>query len=385
MKKILLFYCIFQFIFTTAQIEIKQTISALEEVKPIENFEVRISEYKKAGEFLGLVGKRIFVFPLNNNYQYYDFPFYVQTLKKFKVKYGNYKPGEYRDINIEDYNKYLAGKYLTIEKLVFGGDHEITPEEWDRDNLNTLLLSNITMFLIDKENGVKFKFKINRKKNLGYVISEPYFTFLKSSIINQNFLDNENGRFSVSTSSNIFIVEPKNYTEKNVFVGKNIVFEQSDSDYVPHPTIYVVLTDHEGKEAQFPLEGGGYNRTFHQKFINKKVYDQYYAEQKKIFDKHKKEEQDLIIASKEQKAAALEGVKRALLKKYGPKLGNDIIKGIVRIGMTSEMVLDALGGPDHINVTETAYSYSEQWVYESEYSGNSYYYFQNGKLTAMQY
>jgi hypothetical protein len=40
--------------------------------------------------------------------------------------------------------------------------------------------------------------------------------------------------------------------------------------------------------------------------------------------------------------------------------------------------------PDHVNTTETAHVYQEQWVYEFEGVSNEYLYFDNGKLVAKQ-
>lgn len=56
-------------------------------------------------------------------------------------------------------------------------------------------------------------------------------------------------------------------------------------------------------------------------------------------------------------------------------------KGGVRIGMSVKQVLNSSWGrPEDVNRTTTAAGVSEQWVYGS----NSYLYFTNGKLTAIQ-
>ena len=72
-----------------------------------------------------------------------------------------------------------------------------------------------------------------------------------------------------------------------------------------------------------------------------------------------------------------------LVKKYGTKLGESLANGNIKIGMTSQMVRDALGEPDNINNTETEFSFSSQWVYRRSYSSD-YYYFENGKLKVIQ-
>lgn len=57
----------------------------------------------------------------------------------------------------------------------------------------------------------------------------------------------------------------------------------------------------------------------------------------------------------------------------------------VQIGMTATQVRMSLGDPEKINTTETGSEYSEQWVYGSLRSGSlRFYYFKNGRLTAIQ-
>lgn len=79
-----------------------------------------------------------------------------------------------------------------------------------------------------------------------------------------------------------------------------------------------------------------------------------------------------VLASQNRKAN--------IIKKYGSVMGNLILKGRVRIGMTKAMARLSWGEPSDINTTTTAYSTHEQWVY----SVGNYLYFENGKLTAIQ-
>lgn len=66
-------------------------------------------------------------------------------------------------------------------------------------------------------------------------------------------------------------------------------------------------------------------------------------------------------------------------KAYGQKIGRNLFYEIPSIGMTTKMLIWCVGNPDKINSIETKGSYSSQWVYSSKY-----YYFTNGKLTAIQ-
>ena len=68
-----------------------------------------------------------------------------------------------------------------------------------------------------------------------------------------------------------------------------------------------------------------------------------------------------------------------LTKKYGAKNAKDIIDGVIRTGMTKQMVRESWGTPDKINRTLTSYGSSEQWIY-----GSSYIYFDGNRLTAIQ-
>jgi hypothetical protein len=75
----------------------------------------------------------------------------------------------------------------------------------------------------------------------------------------------------------------------------------------------------------------------------------------------------------EAKQAASKEAQACILSFPTLRIGDDDAK--VRSLMPCE--------PDHVNTTETARVYHEQWVFEFT-SGNSYLYFHNGKLVAKQ-
>ncbi len=56
----------------------------------------------------------------------------------------------------------------------------------------------------------------------------------------------------------------------------------------------------------------------------------------------------------------------------------------VRIGFDTEQVLASWGRPSDVNRTTTAHSVSEQWAYEIGAAKNTYLYFDDGVLTAIQ-
>ena len=62
----------------------------------------------------------------------------------------------------------------------------------------------------------------------------------------------------------------------------------------------------------------------------------------------------------------------------------DILKGIIKIGMTKDQVLASWGKPDDINKTVTQYNTHEQWVYNSGSYYSRYLYFDGDQLTSWQ-
>ncbi len=83
-----------------------------------------------------------------------------------------------------------------------------------------------------------------------------------------------------------------------------------------------------------------------------------------------------IIKSRQNNAR-----KAILTKKYGASNAALIMNGQVKIGFTKQMCKEAWGEPDDINTTTNNYGSNEQWVYSL---GNSYLYFENGRLTSIQ-
>ena len=73
--------------------------------------------------------------------------------------------------------------------------------------------------------------------------------------------------------------------------------------------------------------------------------------------------------------------KKELIEKYGKNIGEKIFEGEVEIGYKSSMCRDAWGSPIKINTSKGEYGTYEQWVYKD----NRYLYFENDKLTNIQY
>lgn len=74
-----------------------------------------------------------------------------------------------------------------------------------------------------------------------------------------------------------------------------------------------------------------------------------------------------------------------LAKKYGKEDAKLMLTYGLKIGWNYEKVRISWGKPDRVHTTTNKYGTREQWIYESNFdSGNSYLYFENGKLTAIQ-
>lgn len=70
---------------------------------------------------------------------------------------------------------------------------------------------------------------------------------------------------------------------------------------------------------------------------------------------------------------------------WGEEVWSFIEQGKVRIGMTAIQARMSLGVPQNINTTDTGSEFTEQWVYGSlRDSSLRYFYFKNGRLTAIQ-
>lgn len=85
-----------------------------------------------------------------------------------------------------------------------------------------------------------------------------------------------------------------------------------------------------------------------------------------------KSDYDISVSNKAKRKAEL-------TKRFGASNAALIIEGKVRIGMTKAMCEESWGTPDDINKSVGSWGTHEQWVY-----GDSYLYFEDGKLTAIQ-
>lgn len=92
-----------------------------------------------------------------------------------------------------------------------------------------------------------------------------------------------------------------------------------------------------------------------------------------LIDKKKLEDQQRIELKNKRK--------QELIDKYGSYYANNILNKNIVMGMTKEMVIEAIGQPDDNNITKGSWGTHEQWVYDKE---DMYIYFENDKLTTIQ-
>ncbi|MFK8302692.1 hypothetical protein ACI75Y_07245 [Capnocytophaga stomatis] len=378
MKNIFLFVAVMMVVLVKAQINVAYQNDNTSSIKPFENFSVNISDYKSAHELLGLIGNRLYVFPLNKNYDYSYSNFSIRVLTK------KGKKEEYRVIDKVEYETLLADKYLEVESIVFGGIKKISVEEWDQKNRlrGVTFLDDVEIYATEKSTGNKFI--INGSK-IKHFVAEKYFENMKSKYLGKQFLNNRLFKYKIPKESYERIYD-MTYSQPNP-IEKEDVMKVVSIDFVYGSLSYPTLTAKFDSSQELDLDTFLFKSDYMDLEEYKNFYDAYsvYKEgrineeklkQKAREEEYKKQEEDW-----RRKKEKLRAEKYARLKeKYGKAIADDMINGNVRIGWSKQMCMDSWGKPKSINKTTTQYSVTEQWVYGS---GN-YLYFDNGKLTAIQ-
>ena len=161
---------------------------------------------------------------------------------------------------------------------------------------------------------------------------------------------------------------------------------QSYSMYYSEPFIY--FKDEDGCEYEFPLASkdekeseyigmdvipGNEHRGFYYRLTMEQFKEAsvVYAERQRKIDEQKAKDAEAQKKYKERLAR--------LTKKYGKATAEEIMQGYVRIGWNKEKCTESWGKPKSVNTTTGSWGVHEQWVY-----GDSYLYFENGVLTAIQ-
>lgn len=328
--------------YSSAQISIRKEEPAIqphsgENYDSLSNFNLNLDiiaqEYKSqdevmnniSGQFKQYIGQKIYILPL--------------TEKKisFNKKWGS----------SEVKNDKLRGKYYTIEDF----EYKIEKSYTGKCKLDKVI------FKLKGDDGKKCNWEV-AYYSLDEALLVGYYEKLKATSVGNTFV--YTGRAKGKGSQ--FIVEPlldhsavdlKTKQNFNLQVGEEwLCTDMQLVDDEITMQLYAILSNSEGKEIKARIENrfltkGEMNACFFSCFMDKKGF------------------------------IAWKGL---LEKKYGVEYSLLITAKKVQIGMSDEMCLEAWGEPVSKNRTILNGKETEQWVYKS----NSFLYFDNGTLTAIQ-
>lgn len=378
MRKFLLFAVITITTSINAQINVTYQNNNATYVKPIENFDVNISDYKSAHELLGLIGNKLFAFPLNKNYDYSYSKFSIKLLTKKNKK------DEYKIVNKEIYENLLAGKYVEVDDVVFGGIKNTSPEEWEQKNKfrSSTPLHEVEIYATEKTTGNKF---IINAGEIKYFVAEKYFENMKNKYLNKQLLNNKSFKYKKQNKSYEDIYSAAHSQPKPI--EKEDIVKIVSIDFSFKSLSYPSLTVKFDNTNELELDGF----LFKNDYIDLEEYKRFY-ESYSIYKEQRIEEEKLAQIQEEEEYKKKEEEWRKkiekeqaekytrLTKTYGKAIADDMMKKNVRIGWTKQMCIESWGKPKDINKTTTQYSVREQWVY----GNGNYLYFENGKLTTIQ-
>lgn len=233
----------------------------------------------------------------------------------------------------------LKEKYYLVNKIILNPDKD----EYEKNG-------NGYIQLIQKESGDTMYFSFEK---YGYTLHDfltvGYFQKLKIKFIGKDFVYvhlDDKGLISLETK------------DERTDIPKNTIFKCYD----------VVIEDGQYSSIIALLENDKYGKFY--VLIENLIS----AESETWNNKFE-------ILSVYKSRIAKESVrKNNLVKKYGTKNAELILKEKVRIGMSKSMCKESWGEPEKINKTSGSYGVHEQWVY----GNGSYLYFENGILTTIQ-
>ncbi len=392
-----------------SQIKIDRTVEKEEVkecfIKPKLDSTVDLYAYKKAEQFLGLIGQKVYARHLNRSYNTAYLTLskirWKNRLKKIKINGIKYKYGEFIALRnskegLDLYEKYIEDKYFKVDSVKFyKGSKIVTADKFDDK-----VVGDVDIYLSNKNDNIRV---IHNSFYFKYFLSVPYFEYLKNKYEGKRFLNNEEGRYSLDESRYSLNVpktsyfRPASILEKDILVADEVKLKKindTSSEFEFDFELKAYFKNKNNEIISFgELNLGGncmkmlclklVDLSKYEELITKygvraslPTYEERLAEAEKLEQQQKEEKERRL---QQQKAERVKERKKNL-KKFGKYYGKLINEGKVIVGMSAKMCRAAWGEPDHINRTVTKYSISEQWVYDS---GN-YLYFENGKLTAIQ-
>jgi hypothetical protein len=133
----------------------------------------------------------------------------------------------------------------------------------------------------------------------------------------------------------------------------------------PHHALYAILLDSNSKEYALAISNSFFNYVLDGDLHKNKV------------QKQLKQDKEKRAAEELQRRKEYQEYERSLISKYGASNAKLIMQGKIQLGFTREMVRAAWGRPYDISTITNALGTVEMWMYGI---GDSYVYFQNGKV-----
>ena len=287
-----------------------------------------------------LIGQTLYFHPdtYGEKKGYYNITLYSEYPKDDKL--GKiYKPVKVSDYVTYSVYEYVAGKYFIITAcfqsrniIRFNEDYYLQLVE--KESKDTVYVKTVDLITKNVEivgHYEKIKSKCTGKR---YIIKRNV-----NEILNDMSVLNYKGLRRLDNAESI-----KNISKGTIFTCSNVSF------YYDEWGSHLVLTLH--------------NNEYGDCFIEDKEMESLLEDYEVFINRQHKDAEH----------------KRNMFSKYGQTNGLLISEGKVKLGFTKAMCKDAWGEPVTINKTTTSYGTTEQWVYY----GDSYLYFTNGKLTAIQ-
>lgn len=251
------------------------------------------------------------------------------------------------------YSEYelMKNKYFYIEDIIEGP----TKETFNEKLVVFKLIENETKDTIYYSQGIRPLWK---NKNF---ITVGYFEKLKNTYIGEVFITQTSVRFDSAKEKGEKVVFNKDTRLKCIDIALN---EEGKEDRFK---IIAVLENEENQDRAYVSISR----------LNKKSLGTSYSFNSGGY-RSANAELRLLKSVKVYEIEANE--KKELARKYGTSNAELIVNGQVKLGFTEDMSIIAWGKPKSINKSTSKYGVDEQWVY----GYNSYLYFSNGKVTAIQ-